>query len=96
MIEKEEQVMFIIIFGLIILVFTFGTVCYLSKSRYDQRMNEFSSDRGSKSIDISDLKEEFDRIDELQSNLKEVRKNVENLDIPTPKSVSTNDMPNPH
>lgn len=83
--------MFIIIFGLIILVFTFGTVCYLSKSRYDQRMNEFSSDRGSKSIDISDLKEEFDRIDELQSNLKEVRKNVENLDIPTPKSVSTND-----
>lgn len=83
--------MFIIIIGLIISAFTFGTVCYLSKSRYDQRMTDFSRDRDSKSIDISDLKEEFDRIDELQSNLKEVRKNVENLDIPTPKSVSTND-----
>ena len=83
--------MFIIIIGLIISVFTFGTVCCLSKSRYDQRMTDFSRDRDSKSIDISDLKEEFDRIDELQSNLQEVRKNVENLDIPTPKSVSAND-----
>lgn len=83
--------MFVIILGLIFFVFTFGTVCYLSKSRYDQRMTDFSRDRGSKSIDISDLQEEFDRIDELQSNLREFRNNVENLDIPTPESVSAND-----
>lgn len=65
-----------------------GIGCYFSKSKYEASITEFFKDHETVPVEISELEEEFYRIEELKDNLEEIRRNISNLDIPTPKSVS--------
>ena len=80
----------IFIIVLSIIAIGLGAGCYLSKKRFDNSVKEFILDPVS-SIDSDNLQLEIDRIAMLKCNLKEVRENVEDLDIPTPESVSSYD-----
>lgn len=65
-----------------------GIGCYFSKSKYEASITEFFKDPETVPVEISELEEEFYRIEELKDNLEEIRRNISNLDIPTPESVS--------
>lgn len=68
-----------------------GIGCYVSKSKFDNSIKDLSFDSSDAEVDSDTLQSEIDRIEELKRNLREVRKNVEKLDIPTPESVSRYD-----
>lgn len=51
-------------------------------------MSDLSSSFSDGTVDSDNFQTELDRIDELKNNLREVRSNLEDLDIPTPESVS--------
>lgn len=57
-------------------------------------MNDLSSGSSDDAVDLNCLQAEFDRINELKNNLREVRENVEALDIPTPESIGYYDDTN--
>lgn len=80
--------MIILISSLSIIALAIGIGCYMSKRRYDESLNNFLDDTEKVQLYTTDLEEEFDRIEELQENLREIRDNVDDLDIPTPESVS--------
>lgn len=65
--------------------------CYYSKRKYEDSVKGLFNNTETVSVETSELEDEFDRIEELKDNLEEVRITVENLDIPTPESVSSYD-----
>ena len=67
-----------------------GIGCYSAKRKFDDSIREFTQNSVSR-IDSDSLQLEIDRIATLKCNLKEVRENVEALDIPTPETVSSYD-----
>lgn len=84
-----------VIFLIFAAVAAFVAICAKSvnsKSRYDNRIKEITKDlRYPNKIDATVLDEEFDRVEQLQENLVSIKQNIENLEIPTPESVSSYD-----
>lgn len=78
----------IILLALSIIAISVGIGCYVSKSKFDNSITDLSSASSDDTVDSDSLQTEIDRIDELKNNLREVIKNVDSLDIPTPESVS--------
>lgn len=62
--------------------------CYISKSQFDNSINDLCSDLHDNTVKSEKLHDELDRIEELKSNLREVRRNIDALEMPTPESVS--------
>lgn len=81
----------IVIISLSIIVISVGICCCISKAKYENSIVELSSDSIDCIIEVEDIQREIDRIDELKKNLREIRKNIDNLDIPTPESISSSD-----
>lgn len=84
-----------VIFLIFAAVAAFVAICAKSvnsKSRFDNRIQEITKDlRYPNKIDATVLDEEFDRVEQLQENLVSIKQNIENLEIPTPESVSSYD-----
>lgn len=81
------------VFFLVILIVVFGVGlgCYMSKKKFDNRIGELVLTSENDAVYSDDFKSEIDRLEELKYNLREIRENVKNLDIPTPESVSSYD-----
>lgn len=77
----------IILLSFSIIAIGVGIGCYVSKSKFDKNITELSSGSSGVTVDSDSLQTEIDRIDELKNNLREVRENVDALDIPTPESI---------
>lgn len=83
--------MFMVLFlVLLIVAIVIGIGCYMSKRKFDNRISELVL-KPQKDVNSNSLQSEIDRIKELKCNLREIRENVEKLDIPTPESVSSYD-----
>ena len=78
----------IIISAITLLLLGISTWCIISKCRFDKSLSEIQDYDGQNEVDISHLDNEIDRIEELQNNLLDIKANIEELDIPTPESVS--------
>lgn len=78
----------IILLALSVIAISVGIGCYVSKSKFDNSITDLSSGSSDDTVDSENLQTEIDRIDELKNNLREVKENVDALDIPTPESVS--------
>ena len=78
----------IILLSFSIIAIGVGIGCYVSKSKFDKSITDLSSGSSDVTVDSENLQTEIDRIDELKNNLREVKENVDALDIPTPESVS--------
>lgn len=78
----------VILLSLSIIAISIGVAGYVSKSKFDKNMSDLSSNPSGDTVDTDNFQTELDRMDELKNNLREVRSNLENLDIPTPESVS--------
>lgn len=78
----------LILLSLSIIAIGVGIGCYMSKSKFDHDLNSLSSGASDTVADSENLQDEIDRIEELKSNLREVKENVDALDIPTPESVN--------
>ena len=78
----------IILLSFSIIAIGVGIGCYVSKSKFDKSITDLSSGSSDVIVDSDSLQTEIDRIDELKNNLREVKENVDALDIPTPESVS--------
>jgi len=83
--------MILLITALAIVVVGVGAGCYYSKRRFENEVAETCTITDSPIIDSFGLEQEFDRMEELKANLREVRENVEDLDIPAPEALSSND-----
>ncbi|HJJ90211.1 MAG TPA: hypothetical protein O0Y05_04155, partial [Methanocorpusculum sp.] len=82
--------MILIITSIAIIAIGIGSACLYSKRKFEDKVNACLNPNGSDTfIDKTNLEDEFDRIDELQDNIKKIRENVDNLDIPTPEYVSS-------
>lgn len=81
----------IFIISLSIIAISIGVGCYVSKSKFDNDLKDLLLDSSGNAIDTENLQTEIDRIEELKYNLREIKKNVWALDIPTPESVSSYD-----
>ena len=81
----------VLFFSLSVIFIGVGIGCYVSKKKYDRRIEELTSNSKGVTVYTSEFQEEIDRIGELKSNLREIRENVEELDIPIPESVSLYD-----
>lgn len=77
-----------------IIALSVGVGCIISKSKFDNGINSFCSYMDYERVDSQPLRAEMDRIEELQFNLKELRKNIGNLDIPLPEEVKSYDNVN--
>lgn len=84
----------IILISFSIIAIGVGIGCFVSKHKFDNSMNDLSSGSSENTIDSDNFQTEIDRIDELKNNLREVRENVEALDIPTPESIGYYDDAN--
>ena len=84
----------IILLALSVIAISVGIGCYVSKSKFDKSMSDLSSGSSDDAVDLNCLQAEIDRIDELKKNLREVKENVEALDIPTPESIGYYDDAN--
>ena len=78
----------VVFLSLLLIVTGVGIGCYMSKSKFDHSINDLSSGASDTVADSENLQDEIDRIEELKNNLREVRENVDALDIPTPECVS--------
>ena len=78
----------VVFLSLLLVATGVGIGCYVSKSKFDHNITDLSSGVSDAIVDSENLQDEFDRIEELKNNLREVRENVDALDIPTPESVS--------
>lgn len=84
--------MILIISSIVVIAIGVGVACLRSKRKFEDKVNTLmDSDDSIDVIDTSNLEDEFDRIDELQENIEEIRNNIEQLDIPTPEYVSSCD-----
>lgn len=79
--------MFIIVLSIVVI----GVGCYVSRSKFENNINDLSFGISDATVDSEDLQDEIDRIEDLKSNFREVKRNVDALDIPTPESVSCYD-----
>lgn len=74
------------------IAFGVGAVCLRLKRKFEDKVNSLvDSDDLIDLINTSNLEDEFGRIDELQENIKEIRNNIEQLEIPTPEDVASYD-----
>lgn len=72
----------------IIATICIGSACLHSKRKFESKVSTLLDSKNTDTfIDTDSLEEEFDRIEELQENLIEIRENIDNLDIPTPEYV---------
>lgn len=74
--------------SLVFMAIGVGVGCYVSKSKFEYKINDLLSESDDDSADSEGLHDELDRIEDLKNNLREVRANLDALDIPTPESVS--------
>lgn len=84
----------IILLALSIIAISVGIGCYVSKSKFENSITDLPSASSDDTIDSDSLQTEIDRIGELKNNLREVIKNVDALDIPTPESIGYYDDAN--
>lgn len=77
--------MFIISISLVAIGIISG--CVISKRRFNQNLHDLSNPDYC-DIDTTVIDKEFDRIKELQSNILQVKNNIEHLDIPVPESMT--------
>lgn len=80
-----------LIFILVIVATAIGCGTIKSRSKFNRKVKVLNAKTPHENIDISVLNEELYRIDELKRNLVKTQRNIENIDIPTPESLSTSD-----
>jgi len=80
---------FVLVLSIVVIAVGLGS--YMSKKIFDNRISELALTSESDCVYSDDLQSEIDRIEELKYNLREIRENVENLDIPTPDCISSYD-----
>lgn len=84
--------MILIISSIVGIAFGVGAVCLRLKRKFEDKVNNLvDSDDLIDLINTSNLEDEFGRIDELQESIKEIRNNIEQLEIPTPEDVASYD-----
>lgn len=80
-----------LIFILVIVATAIGCGTIKSRSKFNRKVKVLNAKTPQENIDISVLNEELYRIDELKRNLVKTQRNIENIDVPTPESLSTSD-----
>ena len=83
--------MFIIIIVSSIVGVAIGSCVYISKRRFEQKINEVQHTEVAPILVDDSLEKEMDRFEQLKLNLTEIRKNVSELDIPTPDPLTSYD-----
>ncbi len=78
----------LIIFAITLVLLGISIGCIISKRRFDKTLSDIKDYDECNDVDSSHLENEIDRIEELQNNLLDIKANIEELDIPTPESVS--------
>lgn len=81
--------LFVIIISAIFV--TLGAGVAVSRSRYNNKVHSLNQQKNIVSADASGLYSEISRIEKLKESLAVTRKNIDELNIPTPESVSNND-----
>lgn len=80
-----------LLFILVIVSVAIGYGTIKSRSKFNKKVDILNVQPQHCNIDSSTMKEELSRIDELKRNLAKAQRNIENLEIPTPESISTFD-----
>jgi uncharacterized membrane protein len=68
-----------------------GTGLFVSKKRFDNNLSDVDSNITLSVAPDDSLSHEIDRYEQLKRNLVEVRRNVENIEIPTPQPLTNLD-----
>lgn len=83
------MLLFVLITSIVAAAVGYGTM--KSRSKFYNKVDNLNVQSQHSDIDSSTMKEELSRIDELKRNLAKAQRNIENLDIPTPESLSSFD-----
>lgn len=81
--------MLIIIIATVCVVAGVGTGVFISKKRFDTNLAD-ADNQSTSTVGADDsLSHEIDRYEQLKLNLTKIKKNIDNLDIPTPEPLSS-------